>query len=81
MRIIWTCVVFLLVGSAIDAARADPYPWCAIYNVGDAAYSCYFLTFEQCQKSISGIGGICRPNMFYDGHPGSSASATPRPAR
>ena len=69
MRIILAAAICLIVGSTIDAVRADPYPWCAVYNMGDAAISCYFLTYEQCQASVSGMGGICQRNHFYDGRP------------
>jgi hypothetical protein len=37
----------------------DPYPWCAVYS-DDAggASNCGFL--------LSGIGGFCEPNQFYN---------------
>jgi Protein of unknown function (DUF3551) len=45
----------------------DPYPWCAVYS-GDAggASNCGFLTIEQCRATVSGIGGFCEPNQFYN---------------
>jgi len=45
----------------------DPYPWCAVYG-GDASGSsnCGFLTIEQCRATVSGIGGFCGPNQFYN---------------
>jgi hypothetical protein len=45
----------------------DPYPWCAVYS-GDAggASNCGFLTIEQCRATVSGIGGSCEPNQFYN---------------
>ena len=81
MRIIWSGAICLLVGITTSAARADPYPWCAIYNMGDAAYSCYFLNYEQCQASVSGMGGICQRNHFYDGRPEGSQGAPVSPPR
>jgi hypothetical protein len=81
MRVVWISALCLLVGSAFNPVRADPYPWCAYYSVGDAAYNCYFLTLQQCQKTIAGIGGFCRPNLFYDGRPQGSAAAAVRPSR
>ena len=51
----------------IGAAAADPYKWCAVYSVGDAAYNCGFVTIEQCRATVSGIGGFCAPNQFYTG--------------
>ena len=74
MRIIILAVsVVLLAGFVGDAARADPYRWCAEYSGGGGGSgggtNCYFLTIEQCQAQVSGIGGFCRPNLFYDGRP------------
>jgi hypothetical protein len=31
-----------------------------------AATNCGFLTIEQCRASVSGIGGFCVPNQFYN---------------
>jgi hypothetical protein len=52
----------------------DPYPWCAVYG-GDAggASNCGFLTSEQCRATVSGIGGSCEPNQFYNPHPTARA--------
>jgi hypothetical protein len=69
MRTILACTICLLFGSTMDAARADPYRWCTVLNMGDNAVNCYFLTLEQCQASLSGLGGFCRPNLRYDGRP------------
>jgi Protein of unknown function (DUF3551) len=46
----------------------DPYPWCAVYNFGRAgnASNCGFLTLEQCRATVSGVGGSCEPNQFYN---------------
>ena len=45
----------------------DPYRWCGVYS-GDAggASNCGFLTIEQCRATVSGIGGFCEPNQFYN---------------
>ena len=52
----------------------DPYPWCAVYS-GDAggASNCGFLTIEQCRATVSGIGGFCEPNQFYNPRPVAQA--------
>ena len=52
----------------------DPYPWCAVYS-GDAggASNCGFSTIEQCRATVSGIGGWCEPNQFYNPHPAARA--------
>jgi hypothetical protein len=31
-----------------------------------AATNCGFLTLEQCRASVSGVGGFCVPNPFYN---------------
>jgi hypothetical protein len=45
----------------------DPYPWCAVYgNKMGGASNCGFLTLAQCRATVSGIGGFCEPNQFYN---------------
>ena len=63
----------LAIAATGGAANADPYRWCADYGGrGGGGTNCYFLTLQQCQSSISGRGGFCRPNPFYTGPDGSS---------
>ncbi len=52
-----------------SAAHADPYRWCAVYGGrGDGmTTNCGFVTHKQCMATVSGIGGWCEPNQFYDG--------------
>ena len=71
MRFCLAVLISLVMSSAFDTARADPYRWCAEYGVGidGGATNCYFITLQQCQWAISGNGGFCRPNLFYDGRP------------
>jgi hypothetical protein len=54
---------------AFQPAHADPYGWCAEYGTrgGGGGTNCYFVTWQQCQAAISGNGGFCRRNLFYDG--------------
>ena len=56
-----------------SAARAyempyDPYKWCAEYSdaPGGGGTDCGFLTIEQCRAAISGVGGSCEFNQFYN---------------
>jgi len=37
-------------------------------NSSLGATNCGFLTIEQCRASVSGIGGFCVPNQFYNPH-------------
>jgi hypothetical protein len=64
---------FLLIAALPPWARAyetpyDPYPWCAVYSGGAefGGSNCGFLTLEQCRATVSGIGGFCEPNQFYN---------------
>jgi len=59
----------LVVGSAAMASptQAQNYPWCAVLNMGDAAYNCGFSTVQQCMDSVRGIGGFCMRNSTYRG--------------
>jgi Protein of unknown function (DUF3551) len=56
----------------------DPYPWCADYSSanGGGGTNCGFLTIEQCRATVSGIGGFCVPNKFYN--PQGSAARLPK---
>ena len=50
-------------------ARADiDYAWCAEYsgNDGPMGTNCGFSTLAQCRATISGIGGDCYENPFYN---------------
>lgn len=52
----------------------DPYPWCAVYGGrGGGASNCGFLTIQQCRDTVSGIGGFCAPNQFYNPRPAKRA--------
>jgi hypothetical protein len=33
------------------------------------AKNCYFKTFAQCRAAVSGVGGFCNHNPFYNGLP------------
>lgn len=45
----------------------DPYPWCAVYSGdGGGGTNCGFLTLDQCRATVSGIGGACTHNQFYN---------------
>ncbi len=59
----------LVAGSVVmsSSAQAQNYPWCAVLNMGDAAYNCGFVTVQQCMDSVHGIGGFCVRNNMYRG--------------
>jgi hypothetical protein len=73
---VWTMAsLFLIVGPA----AADPYKWCAAYRNG--SNNCGFTTIEQCQATVSGVGGSCVPNQFYTGPDKTSAQRSQRQAQ
>jgi len=62
MRMIAVVAILFGVFSVfIHEARADG-TWCARYPGG--ASNCGFYSFEQCQATVSGIGGFCDRNPF-----------------
>ena len=71
-KIMVLAALLLMVVPALSTAGAyerpyDPYPWCAVYAGRDFdGINCGFLTFEQCRATISGVGGSCEPNPFYN---------------
>jgi hypothetical protein len=77
-----------LVGAvlAVDAVPANAqsypvYPWCAQYGGGrGGGTNCYFSNLWQCQQAISGNGGFCVENLFYDPR-GASPGGPPTTAR
>ena len=63
MRLTTLLLIGVIAGAAIDTARADQYHWCAAYGGSEeGSYNCYFVTFQQCQAAVSGVGGFCMPN-------------------
>jgi uncharacterized protein DUF3551 len=71
MRIAIAALFSLFVLSAAAPAQADPYRWCARYGGGGhgGSENCYFVTLQQCRAALSGNGGFCHENGFYDGRP------------
>jgi hypothetical protein len=64
MRMSFLALAALCVGvSALPAAAAPSYPWCARYSTSGG--ECSFNTFEQCEQTLSGIGGSCTQNPGY----------------
>jgi hypothetical protein len=44
----------------------DNTRWCAEYAPSMGGTNCGFFTIEQCRATVSGIGGFCVPNQFYN---------------
>jgi hypothetical protein len=79
---------FILVAAALTiAAGVRPsaamviYPWCANYGGagkgGYGASSCGSVSFQQCLATLSGNGGSCTPNPWYQPYPPPTSYAPP----
>ena len=77
---LFIATLILLAGASFDGAKADPYRWCADMTIDRGGSSnCWFLTLEQCRATVSGVGGYCKPNPFYDGRNGAVVPKRGRP--
>lgn len=66
MRILILGVMAITAVLSANSASAEIlYPWCAQYGTRGGGTNCGFSTLEQCQATVSGIGGFCRENPFY----------------
>jgi hypothetical protein len=82
MRTACAALLIALAGGTIEPAHADPYQWCAVLGGGDdLSTGCYYMTLQQCQASISGNGGFCTHNNFYDGRPVTTPEDAVRSSR
>jgi hypothetical protein len=60
-------VPVLLSQTPATALPCDNTRWCAQYSgKSGGATNCGFFTIEQCRATVSGIGGFCVPNQFYN---------------
>jgi hypothetical protein len=55
-----TLVAAGVAGSSPGLARS--YPWCAKTPINGGNPECNFSTYQQCQATISGVGGSCIRN-------------------
>lgn len=82
VRMIFAVAVASLAFDLFPAKAAmpyDPYPWCAVYSGdGGGGTNCGFLTIEQCRATVSGIGGFCAPNQFYNPKASTDRARKPR---
>jgi hypothetical protein len=69
--ILLVAITFAALSLSTIGARADG-TWCAQYSSPGGGSNCGFYSFEQCQATVSGIGGFCMRNPF------SSSAAEPR---
>ncbi len=73
----WTALLGLAALTAAVCLEAAPasaqggyrlYPWCAYYSTRGGATNCYFSTYEQCRLAVSGVGGYCAVNTWYEAY-------------
>jgi Protein of unknown function (DUF3551) len=68
-------VTAVLTQTPATALPCDNTRWCAVYDrLGGT--NCGFFTWQQCMATVSGIGGFCTINQFYNpcGPAGSRSS-------
>jgi len=65
-------VPVMLTQTPASALPYDPYPWCAEYAPSMGAQICGFSTWNQYMATVSGIGGFCVINQFYN--PGQASA-------
>ena len=68
VAITFTALFLSTVGAHADGT------WCAQYSMQGGGSNCGFYSFEQCQATVSGIGGFCMRNPF-------SGNGVQRPSR
>jgi hypothetical protein len=62
-----TAVAAFILSLGAGSAKAEiEYPWCAAYT-GPArgVVTCGFVTWEQCQATVHGVGGFCQMNPRF----------------
>src|SRR6266508_6426433 len=78
LAILGIAVLALLI--AVESSSAEViYPWCAQYSTKGGARNCGFTTWEQCRATVSGIGGYCIENPFYQ--PAADPAVRRKPRR
>jgi len=72
MRLSLVLLLLSIVTIAVaTSAQAQNYPWCAYYGgMEGGGKNCGFTTIQQCQATVSGIGGFCDRNPMYEPPPG-----------
>jgi hypothetical protein len=69
MKYLYAAVLLGFAATALPVtpvAAAIEYPWCAQYG-WKGGRNCGFSTYRQCMATVSGIGGYCERNQFYQG--------------
>ena len=66
---LFAAIVLASLTALARPAAAIEYPWCAQYGgmADGGGRNCGFSTLAQCMATVSGIGGSCVRNLFYEG--------------
>ncbi len=73
MRLLQISLIGAALLASITAGHAQSaydYPWCPVYtsNRGaGGAMSCYYRSYGECMRTMSGIGGYCVQSPYYRG--------------
>jgi hypothetical protein len=59
-------VPVMLSQTPATALPCDNTRWRGEYSPSMGGTNCGFFTIEQCRATVSGIGGFCVPNQFYN---------------
>jgi Protein of unknown function (DUF3551) len=74
-------VAITLAALSLSTIGAHAGSWCAHLAVPPGAESCSFYSLQQCQATVSGIGGFCTPNAFSYGSASSAYGYARGPRR
>jgi hypothetical protein len=72
-----TLALIAAAAALVTPARAQNYPWCAIYSGGavGGGTNCGFVSYEQCMATARGLGSFCYRNTQYVPPPGAAFAA------
>jgi hypothetical protein len=71
-RLLTASALLILLGATPGMAR--PYPWCARTPLNGGSLECRYVTLQQCQATVYGLGGDClqNPVIAFSQRPGPS---------
>ena len=63
----------IFASQSASAQSPYSYPWCAKLYLKSGERSCYYTSWQQCQTTLSGIGGYCFQSPYF--HAGYNVGA------
>jgi len=79
--LLFALAIFIGMAAFASCAKAQNYPWCALYSSSAGGSNCGFSTYQQCMDDVSGIGGFCQQNNTYVPPAGSRPQAQRKPQK